>query len=76
MVRGAAIPFTPLTIEDCANSRNRTVAVFSLWTKAISLCPLPALRDEMTTKFKTLSLLMTKISTEALIALSILTLHE
>jgi hypothetical protein len=38
--------------------------------------PLPTLRDQNGSKFKTLCALMTKISTGALIALSILTLHE
>ena len=42
----------------------------------MSLGPLPTLRDQIGSKFKTLCVLMTKISTEALIAISILTLHE
>jgi hypothetical protein len=63
------MPFTRLTIEGCANSCNRSVVGFCIETKAISL-------SYSTTKFKTLSFLMTKISTGGLIAISILTFHK
>jgi hypothetical protein len=61
--------FHRLTIEGCVNSCNRSVVGFCIGTRAISL-------SYSTLKFKTLSRLMMKISTGALVAISILTLHK
>jgi hypothetical protein len=72
----ASIPFTRLTIEDCANLATEARGVFCHLDENDVLVSLVNFATKMTTKFKTLSLLITKISTGTLIATTILALHE
>src|SRR4029453_195376 len=71
------LPRPVQTIEDSANSCKQHPGDLSrVALKAFLWCPLPTLRDQNGSKFKTLCVLMTKISTGTLITISILTLHE